>query len=81
MKNATMTVRLSEEMKTRISSLAAATHRSQAFVVSQALNEYLKNHEWQVLETIKAVELADSDQAEFSAHNDVKARWKKRREN
>jgi predicted transcriptional regulator len=49
--------------------------------VSQALNEYLKNHEWQVLETIKAIELADSDQAEFIAHNDVKARWKKRREN
>lgn len=78
MKNATMTVRLPEDLKGRISTLADATHRSQAFVVLQALNEYLDNHEWQVQETIKAVELADSNHAEFVSHADVKAKWEKR---
>lgn len=78
MKNATMTVRLSEDLKGRISTLADATHRSQAFVVLQALNEYLENHEWQVQETIKAVKLADSSKAEFENHNDLKAKWEKR---
>lgn len=75
MKSATMTVRVSEDLKSRISRLAEATHRSKTFVVDQALHEYLEAHEWQVMETVKAVELADSDQAEFSTHDDVKAKW------
>lgn len=49
MKNASMTVRLPEDTKTRISKLAQATNRSNTFVVNEAVDEYLNTHEWQVI--------------------------------
>ena len=81
MKSATMTVRMTEDTKARLTRLAKATHRTKAFVLDKAIQEYLDAHEWQVLETVKAVELADSDQAEWGNHADVKAKWEQRREN
>lgn len=77
MKNASMTVRLPEDTKARISKLAQATSRSNTFVVNEALEEYLNTHEWQVMETTKAVALADSDNATWSNHDTVKAKWVK----
>ncbi len=81
MKSASMTVRMTERTKARVIRLAEATQRPKAFVLDRAIQEYLDTHEWQVLETVKAVELADSDQAEWINHTDVKAKWEQRGKN
>jgi len=81
MKSASMTVRMTEDTKARVTRLAEATQRTKAFVLDKAIQEYLDTHEWQVLETVKAVELADSDQAEWSNHAELKAKWEQQLEN
>lgn len=80
MKTETLTVRLPTGTKARIAQLASVTNRSQSYVVDMAIQEYLEINEWQVVETARAVELADSDHAAFTPHAEVKARWESRRE-
>ena len=75
MKNATMTVRTSMEIKNRLNRFAQTTHRTKSYILDQAINEYLDTHEWQVLEIEKAVERADSLDAEWVNHEDMKSKW------
>jgi len=75
MKNATMTVRMSSEIKDRLNKLANATHRTKSYILDQAINQYLNAHEWQVLDIEKAVKYADSPEAEWVDHEDMKAKW------
>ena len=51
MKDATMTVRMSQETKRRLTQLAEATNRTRSYLLDQAINDYLNIHEWQALET------------------------------
>jgi RHH-type transcriptional regulator, rel operon repressor / antitoxin RelB len=81
MKSASMTVRMTGSTKARIIRLAEATHRTKAFILDKAIQEYLDTHEWQVSETVKATKLADSDQAKWINHADLKAKWAQRGEN
>lgn len=48
MKNATITVKLPEPVKTRLDRLAKATHRSRSSLVSSAVEERLSVEEWQI---------------------------------
>ncbi len=75
MKTATMTVRMSQETRKRINNLALSTNRTRSYILDQAINEYLSVHEWQVLEIKNAVKHADSPDAKWTSHENVKKAW------
>ena len=59
-----VTVRLEPELRERLDRLAKAQRRSRSYVATEAIREYLKVNEWQILETRKA--LAEADRDEFA---------------
>ena len=75
MKDTTMTVRMTQETKNRLTQLAAATNRTKSYLLDQAINDYLNVHEWQTQETKKAIMLADSPHAEWIDHQSIKSMW------
>jgi RHH-type transcriptional regulator, rel operon repressor / antitoxin RelB len=56
----TITVRLSNELKSKLERLAASTRRSKSYLVAEAIAEYVDLNAWQVEEIAKAVEKADA---------------------
>lgn len=56
----TMTVRLSAELKSKLERLAQSTRRSKSYLAAEAIAEYVDLNAWQIEETRKAVEKADS---------------------
>jgi RHH-type transcriptional regulator, rel operon repressor / antitoxin RelB len=75
MKDTTMTVRMSQETKNRLIQLAEATNRTKSYLIDHAISDYLNTHEWQVLETKKALEYAESPNAEWLDHQSIKSMW------
>lgn len=75
----TMTIRLEDEVKDRLESLAGATNRSRSFLAAEAIREYVENNEWQVAETRAA--LKEADAGDFASDKEVTAvarKWKRR---
>ncbi|HVZ23471.1 MAG TPA: ribbon-helix-helix protein, CopG family [Vicinamibacterales bacterium] len=72
-----MTVRLDDDIKDRLESLAEATRRSKSFLASEAIREYVDLNEWQIHETRAALDEADA--GDFASTEDVRgvaAKWK-----
>ena len=76
MKNATITVKLPEPVKTCLDRLAKATHRSRSSLVSSAVEEMLSVEEWQIQGIKDAIQEADS--GNMIAHEDIKQQWETR---
>ena len=77
MTSSTMTLRLESETKTRLNKLAEITHRSRSYLASEAINEYLKNQEWQIIEITKGILEADADQ--FVDHHELVKLWENKK--
>ena len=76
-KTTTLTVRLPEEVKGRLEKLAAATDRTKAYLATRAIEEYLNAQEWQISAIEEAVQAADRPDAEFTEHEQLRARFEK----
>jgi len=70
-----VTVRLEPDLRERLDRLAKAQRRSRSYVATEAIREYVKVNEWQILETRKA--LAEADQEDFASPEDVRRILKK----
>jgi len=70
-----VTVRLEPDLRERLDRLAKAQRRSRSYVATEAIREYVKVNEWQILETRKA--LAEADRDEFAPPEDVRRVLKK----
>jgi predicted transcriptional regulator len=79
MSTTTFSIRLDEETKERIENLAKSTARSRAFLINEALKEYLDINEWQIAEIKQAIEDADKPGAKFIDHEKIKAKWRAKR--
>ena len=55
----TMTIRLEPELKSRLDSLATATHRSKSYLASEAVRAFIEMNEWQIQEIKAAIKEAD----------------------
>ena len=73
----TMTVRLAPEILEKLEFLAKATDRTKAYLASRAIEAYLEEQEWQVRAVEDAVMEADSGNATFLSHDEVKNKMKK----
>ena len=71
----TMTLRLEDDVKTRLDKLADATQRSKSFLAAEAIREYVDNNEWQIRE-IKAA-LKEANAGDFASDAEVAALAKK----
>ena len=58
-----VTVRLEPDLRERLDRLAKAQRRSRSYVATEAIREYVKVNEWQILETRKALAEADRDES------------------
>ena len=67
----TMTLRLEDDIKKRLETLADATQRSKSFLAAEAVRDYLELNEWQIQETRKA--LAEADAGDFASAEDLAA--------
>lgn len=59
MKTVTLTVRIPPEVKERLEALAKATDRTQAYLASQAIEEFIQTQEWQIQAIEAGLEAAD----------------------
>lgn len=78
-KAAAINLRIEPKIKERLEKLAKATHRSKSFLIGHALEAYLDVNEWQLKGITEAILEADSPNAEWSSHEEVKAKWEAKR--
>lgn len=69
----TMTIRLEPEIKARLDKLAEVTHRSKSFLAAEAINDYLKIQEWQLIEIKKGI--AEADEGQLVDHESILKFW------
>ncbi len=77
--SATMTLRLEDDVKSRLEKLADSTQRSKSFLAAEAIREYVENNEWQIAEIKAAVKEANA--GDFASDAEVAAlskKWKAR---
>ena len=67
-----ISVRVSDELRDRLDSLASATQRPRSFLAQEAIAEYLDRHAWQVAAIDEAVASADSGRV---VGHDAVAEW------
>ncbi len=79
MTSTTMTVRLDDQLKSRLDKLAEFTHRSRSFLAAEAISEYLKTQEWQINEIKKGIKEANAGQ--LVDHRNIVKQWEKKRAN
>ena len=73
----TMTIRLDEDVKARLDSLAESTHRSRSFLAAEAIQSFVEINEWQIGEIRTALDEADA--GKFASDKEVTAlarKWK-----
>jgi predicted transcriptional regulator len=75
MKSVTMTIRLGADMKFRLERIAELNHRSKSYIAAEAINDYLKLHEWQLEEINQGI--IEADLGKIEDHSKILAIWKK----
>ena len=75
MKTVTLTVRIPSEMKDRLEALSKSTERTQAYLASQAIQEFIETQEWQIKAIKKGIEAAE--RGEFASEDQVQQTFSK----
>ena len=72
-----ISLRLPDEVKTKLENLSKATGRTRSFLAIEALEEYLKTQDWQ----IKAIQegLKEAENGIFIDHESLKKKWEAKR--
>lgn len=79
-KAAVINIRVKPATKKRLEDLAHVTKRTKSYIAEEALEAYLDVNEWQINGIIDAIKEADSPNAEWTDHSDVKAKWEAKRD-
>jgi len=66
-------VRLDDETLTRVGQIAEAMDRPRAWLMAEAIKQYVDREEWFIREVEKGVKAADKGR--LIDHADVKAKW------
>lgn len=67
-----LSVRITPELKHQLDQLAESEGRTRSFLAEEALKRYVKEEAWQVQEIYHALEKANTQNARFADHEDVK---------
>ena len=66
-----MTVRLDDDVRSRLNQLAEATQRSRSYLAAEAIREFVEINEWQIREVQAA--LKEADAGDFAGDDEVAA--------
>ena len=75
----TITVRIDDNIKSRLEKLAKATSRNKSYLVTHAIEDYLEVNEWQIKE-IKAG-IKEADAGHLIDHDAILKKWESGLEN
>ena len=70
-------VRLDDETLTRVGQMAEAMDRPRAWLMAEAIKQYVARNEWFIREVEKGVKAAN--EGHLIEHTDIKAKWEARR--
>jgi predicted transcriptional regulator len=70
-------VRLDDETLTRVGQMAEAMDRPRAWLMAEAIKQYVAREEWFINEVEKGVKAPD--EGRLIDHKDVKAKWEAKR--
>ena len=70
-------VRLDDETLERVGQIAEAMDRPRAWLMSEAIKQYVAREEWAAYKIDKAVDAAD--EGKLVEHSTVKAKWEAKR--
>jgi len=66
-----ISIRTSDELVSKFNALAKETDRSRAYLINQAMEEYIAREAWQVAEIRQAIK--EADEGDFATDEDVAA--------
>src|SRR5690606_5652588 len=69
----TLSVRVAPALKDKLDQLAHAIGRTRSFIAEEALKRYIEDESWQIQAIHDALSKADSGNAKFADHSDVKS--------
>lgn len=70
----TVSVRLDEDTLKKLDMMAKSADRSRAWLMAQAVTQYVEHEAWQIEAIKKSLEKLENGQAQFADHSDV-AQW------
>lgn len=70
-------VRLDDETLERVGQIAEAMERPRAWLMAQAIKQYVDREEWFISEVDKGIQAAD--EGRLVVHADVKSKWEAKR--
>jgi predicted transcriptional regulator len=70
-------VRLDDETLERVGQMAEAMERPRAWLMAQAIKQYVDREEWFISEVEKGIQAAD--EGRLIDHADVKSKWEAKR--
>jgi len=70
-------VRLDDETLSRVGQMAEAMDRPRAWLMAEAIKQYVAREEWFIHEVEKGIKAAD--EGRLLNHSDIKARWEAKR--
>lgn len=68
----TLSVRVAPALKEKLDQLAHAVGRTRSFIAEEALKRYVENESWQIEAIQDALKNAESNDAKFADHSEVK---------
>lgn len=72
-----ISVRLDDETLNRVGKMAKAINRPRAWVMAEAVKQYVEREEWFIREVEKG--LAAAEQGQLTDHDDIAAQWEAKR--
>lgn len=72
----TITVRLSDEVVSKLETIARSLDRSRSYLIQQAVEDLIAQYEWQLREI--EVGIKDAEEGKFIAHSDLLKYWRKK---
>ncbi len=70
-------MRLDDETLTRVGQMAEAMDRPRAWLMAEAIKQYVAREEWFIREVERGVKAAD--EGRLINHEDIKAKWETKR--
>jgi predicted transcriptional regulator len=74
MSASTITVRLTDEVKTKLEMIAKALDRPRSYLIQHAIEDLITQYEWQLREIEAGIK--DADEGNFIEHEDLLNHWK-----
>lgn len=75
MRTPAISVRIPPDKRDALKALAHSTNRSEAYLINAAVDAYLETQTWIAEHVRRAVEYADSPQAEWIEQGEMEKRW------